>query len=422
MTVSNLNYSIEEKSCFREINILFFVGDIGNMDFEETDEQSMIREMVRAFAEETLAPTCLERDKEQRAPIEEWVEFCENTGLQGVTIPDNYGGSEVDAVSEAIIVEELARVDPSFSVMYCVHVGLCSMTIALHGSEEQKKKYLTRLAGKEIGAYSLSEAGAGTDAAALGCKAKISEDGSHYLLNGEKMWVTNGSSADIYVLFAKDIDHPDYGKKKHGGTTAFIVEKSFEGFSVGKKEDKLGIRSSDTCSLVLEDCIVPIENVIKSPGEGFPIAMNALDNSRIGIAAQALGIAQGSFEAARNYAHERVAFDKPIAHHQSVGNYLAEMATRTAAARLMVYKAALAKERHYGEGAPRHTKDASMAKLFAGDTAMWVSERAVQVLGGYGYTTDFPVERFFRDAKITQIYEGTQEVQRIVINRSISPE
>ncbi|MED6346338.1 MAG: acyl-CoA dehydrogenase family protein, partial [Candidatus Thermoplasmatota archaeon] len=214
------------------------------MDFEETDEQSMIREMVRAFAEETLAPTCLERDKEQRAPIEEWMEFCENTGLQGVTIPDNYGGSEVDAVSEAIIVEELARVDPSFSVMYCVHVGLCSMTIALHGSEEQKKKYLTRLAGKEIGAYSLSEAGAGTDAAALGCKAKISEDGSHYLLNGEKMWVTNGSSADIYVLFAKDIDHPDYGKKKHGGTTAFIVEKSFEGFSVGKKEDKLGIRSS----------------------------------------------------------------------------------------------------------------------------------------------------------------------------------
>ncbi len=392
------------------------------MDFEETDEQSMIREMVRAFAEEKLAPTCLERDKEQSAPIEEWLEFCENTGLQGVTIPDDYGGSEVDAVSEAIIIEELARVDPSFSVMYCVHVGLCSMTIALHGSEEQKRKYLPRLVGKEIGAYSLSEAGAGTDAAALGCKAKLSEDGMHYVLNGEKMWVTNGSSADIYVLFAKDIGHPDYGKKKHGGTTAFIVEKSFEGFSVGKKEDKLGIRSSDTCSLILEDCRVPIENVLKGPGEGFPIAMNALDNSRIGIAAQALGIAQGSFEAALNYAHERVAFGKPIAHHQSIGNYLAEMATKTTAARLMVYKAALAKERHYGEGAPRHTKDASMAKLFAGDTAMWVSERAVQVLGGYGYTTDFPVERFFRDAKITQIYEGTQEVQRIVINRSISPE
>lgn len=392
------------------------------MDFEETDEQSMIRKMVREFAEETLAPTCLDRDKNQRAPIEEWLEFCECTGLQGVTIPDDYGGSEIDSVSESIIVEELARVDPSFSVMYCVHVGLCSMTIALHGSEEQKRSYLPRLAAKEIGAYSLSEAGAGTDAAALGCKAKISEDGSHYILNGEKMWVTNGSSADIYVLFAKDIDHSDYGVKKHGGTTAFIVEKSFEGFSVGKKEDKLGIRSSDTCSLILEDCKVPVENLLKGPGEGFPIAMNALDNSRIGIAAQALGIAQGSFEAALNYAHERVAFGKPIAHHQSIGNYLSEMATRTTAARLMVYKAALAKQRHYHEGAPRHTKDASMAKLFAGDTAMWVSERAVQVLGGYGYTTDFPVERFFRDAKITQIYEGTQEVQRIVINRAISPE
>ncbi len=392
------------------------------MDFEETDEQSMIREMVRSFAEEKLAPTCLARDNEQRAPIEEWLEFCEKTGLQGVTIPDDYGGSEVDAVSEAIIVEELARVDPSFSVMYCVHVGLCSMTIALHGNEDQKRSYLPRLARNEIGAYSLSEAGAGTDAAALGCKAKISEDGMYYILNGEKMWVTNGSSAEIYVLFAKDVDHPDYGKKKHGGTTAFIVEKSFEGFTVGKKEDKLGIRSSDTCSLILEECKVPIENVLKGSGEGFPIAMNALDNSRIGIAAQALGIAQGSFEAALNYAHERFAFGKPIAHHQSIGNYLADMATRTAAARLMVYNAALAKERHYREGSQRHTKDASMAKLFAGDTAMWVSERAVQVLGGYGYTTDFPVERFFRDAKITQIYEGTQEVQRIVINRSISPE
>ena len=391
------------------------------MDFRETEEQGMIRAMVRDFAEEVLAPTCLERDRAQAAPLDEWSVFC-GYGLQGITIPEDYGGSPVDDVSEAIIVEELARVDPSFSVMFCVHVGLCSKTIALHGNEQQKKEYLPRLAGSEIGAYSLSEAGAGTDAAALSCRAKLSDDGSHYLLNGEKMWVTNGVSADIYVLFAKDVDHPDYGEKKHGGTTAFIIERSFEGFSVGKKEDKLGIRSSDTCSLLLENCKVPVENVLKAPGEGFPIAMNALDNSRIGIAAQALGIAQGAFEAALNYAHERVSFGKPIAHHQSVGNYLADMATRTEAARMMVYKAAWAKQRHYEEGAARHTKEASMAKLFAGDTAMWVSERAVQVLGGYGYTTDFPVERFFRDAKITQIYEGTQEVQRIVINRSIAPE
>ena len=392
------------------------------MEFRETEEQGMIREMVRGFAEEVLAPTCLERDRDQIAPIKEWLEFCKNTGLQGITIPEEFGGSPVDDVSEAIIIEELARVDPSFSVMYCVHVGLCSMTIALHGNNEQKKKYLTRLAGSEVGAYSLSEAGAGTDAAALGCKATISEDGSHYVLNGEKMWVTNGSSADIYVLFAKDTEHPDFGTKRHGGTTAFIVEKGFPGFSVGKKEDKLGIRSSDTCSLILEECMVPVENVLRGAGEGFPIAMNALDNSRIGIAAQALGIAQGSFEAALNYAHERKAFGKPIAHHQSIGNYLADMSTRTEAARLMVYRAAWAKQMHYEEGGHRHTREASMAKLFAGDTAMWVSERAVQVLGGYGYTTDFPVERFFRDAKITQIYEGTQEVQRIVINRSISPE
>ena len=391
------------------------------MDFGETEEQGMIREMVRSFAEEYLAPTCLERDRDQRAPLEEWKIFCENTGLQGITIPEEYGGSPVDDVSEAIIVEELARVDPSFSVMYCVHVGLCSMTIALHGDDQQKMKYLTRLASNEIGAYSLSEAGAGTDAASMDCRAKLNDDGSHYLLNGEKMWVTNGSSADIYVLFAKDVDHADYGKKKHGGTTAFIVEKSFEGFSVGKKEDKLGIRSSDTCSLVLQDCKVPVENVLNVAGEGFPIAMNALDNSRIGIAAQALGIAQGSYEAALNYAHEREAFGKPIAHHQSIGNYLADMATKIEAARMVVYKAAWAKQQHYENGANRHTKEASMAKLFAGDTAMWVSERAVQVLGGYGYTTDFPVERFFRDAKITQIYEGTQEVQRIVINRLISP-
>jgi acyl-CoA dehydrogenase len=305
--------------------------------------------------------------------------------------------------------------------MFCVHVGLCSKTIALHGDEDQKQRYLTRLAAGEIGAYSLSEAGAGTDAAALSCRAKISEDGTHYVLNGEKMWVTNGQSAEIYVLFAKDVDHPDYGVKRHGGTTAFIVDASMEGFSVGKKEDKLGIRSSDTCALLLEDCKVPVENVLNGAGKGFPIAMNALDNSRIGIAAQALGIAQGAYESALNYAHERQAFGKAIAQHQSIGNYLADMATQTEAARLMVYRAAWAKQRHYEEGAPRHSMEASMAKLFAGDTAMWVAERAVQVLGGYGYTTDFPVERFFRDAKITQIYEGTQEVQRIVINRAIAP-
>ena len=389
------------------------------MDFRETDEQSMIRQLVRDFAEEVLAPTASQRDKEQRPPIEEWEKFCE-MGLQSMTIPEEYGGNPLDDISEAIVVEELARVDASFSVMFCVHVGLCSATIAIHGNEQQKSKYLPMLAGGEIGAYSLSEAGSGTDAAAMSCSAQLSEDGTHYILNGEKMWVSNGSTAGIYVLFAKDVDHPEFGVRSHGGTTAFIIEKDFPGFSVGKKEDKLGIRSSDTCSLVLKDCMVPIENVLRAAGEGFPIAMNALDNSRIGIAAQALGIAQGAYETALNYAQQRTTFGKPISRHQSVGNYLADMATKISAARLVVYQASWAKGNHYHSGGPRHTTEASMAKLLAGDTAMWVAERAVQVLGGYGYTTDFPAERFFRDAKITQIYEGTQEVQRIVINRAIS--
>jgi butyryl-CoA dehydrogenase len=388
------------------------------MDFAETDEQQMIRELVRDFAESVLAPTIEHRDENQIAPSEEWLEFLEY-GLQGVTVPEEYGGSPVDDISESIIVEELARVDPSFAVMYCVHVGLCAKTIALHGNESQKEQYLTRLAAGDVGAYSLSEAGAGTDAAAMICKAKLSDDGKHYLLNGEKMWVTNGVQAKIVVLFAKDVDHPDYGIKKHGGSTAFIVDSSFEGFSVGKKENKLGIRSSDTCTLILQDCKVPIENVLKSVGKGFPIAMNALDNSRIGIAAQALGIAQGAYEAALKYAHEREAFGKPIAHHQMIMAYLADMATRIDAARLLVYRASWVKQQHYEHGGPRHSKEASMAKLYAGDTAMWVSERAIQVLGGYGYTKEFPVERFFRDAKITQIYEGTQEVQRIVIARAL---
>jgi butyryl-CoA dehydrogenase len=388
------------------------------MDFAETDEQQMIRELVRDFAESVLAPTIEHRDENQIAPSEEWLEFLEY-GLQGVTVPEEYGGSPVDDISESIIVEELARVDPSFAVMYCVHVGLCAKTIALHGNESQKEQYLTRLAAGDVGAYSLSEAGAGTDAAAMICKAKLSDDGKHYLLNGEKMWVTNGVQAKIVVLFAKDVDHPDYGIKKHGGSTAFIVDSSFEGFSVGKKENKLGIRSSDTCTLILQDCKVPIENVLKGVGKGFPIAMNALDNSRIGIAAQALGIAQGAYEAALKYAHEREAFGKPIAHHQMIMAYLADMATRIDAARLLVYRASWVKQQHYEHGGPRHSKEASMAKLYAGDSAMWVSERAIQVLGGYGYTKEFPVERFFRDAKITQIYEGTQEVQRIVIARAL---
>ena len=387
------------------------------MDFSETEDQIMIRDMVRDFAETVASPTCHQRDKEQKPPIDEFKQFAE-LGVAGMTIPEAYGGQKLDDISEAIVIEELSRVDPSLGVMVAVHVGLCSMTITLNGNEEQKNKYLPKLAsGEYLGAYSLSEAGSGTDAAAM--VARASEDGDFYTLNGEKMWVTNGTTADLFVLFAKVTEHPDYGEKKHGGVTCFIIEKGFEGFKIGKKEDKLGIRSSDTCTLILDNCKVPKENVLGDVGKGFAIAMNALDNSRIGIAAQGLGIAQGAYEAALKYSKERETFGKPIAAHQTIGNYLADMALRIDAARLQVYKAAWAKQQHYENGAPRHTLEASFAKLNAGDTAMWVSEKAVQILGGYGYTTEFPVERFFRDAKITQIYEGTQEVQRLVIAREI---
>ena len=387
------------------------------MDFSETEDQVMIRDMVRDFAETVASPTCHQRDKDQKPPIDEFKQFAE-LGVAGMTIPEAYGGQKLDDISEAIVIEELSRVDPSLGVMVAVHVGLCSMTITLNGNEEQKNKYLPKLAsGEYLGAYSLSEAGSGTDAAAM--VARASEDGDFYTLNGEKMWVTNGTTADLFVLFAKVTDHPDYGEKKHGGVTCFIIEKGFEGFKIGKKEDKLGIRSSDTCTLILDNCKVPKENVLGDVGKGFAIAMNALDNSRIGIAAQGLGIAQGAYEAALKYSKERETFGKPIAAHQTIGNYLADMALRIDAARLQVYKAAWAKQQHYENGAPRHTLEASFAKLNAGDTAMWVSEKAVQILGGYGYTTEFPVERFFRDAKITQIYEGTQEVQRLVIAREI---
>ena len=301
------------------------------MDFAETEDQKMIREMVREFAEDVAGPTCNKRDREQIAPIKEFKKFAE-LGFAGMTIPEKYGGQKLDDISEAIVVEELSRVDPSLGVMIAVHVGLCSMTIALSGNEEQKEKYLPKLAsGEFLGAYSLSEAGSGTDAAAM--VARATDDGEYYTLNGEKMWVTNGTTADLFVLFAKVTDHPDYGKKSHGGVTCFIIEKGFEGFEIGKKEDKLGIRSSDTCTLILNECKVPKANVLGEVGKGFPIAMNALDNSRIGIAAQGLGIAQGAYEAALKYSKERETFGKPIAAHQSISNYLADMAVKIDAAR-----------------------------------------------------------------------------------------
>jgi alkylation response protein AidB-like acyl-CoA dehydrogenase len=378
------------------------------VNFQPTEEQTLVREAIRQFAEERLRPTARARDKAQKPPLDEIRELA-RMGFLGMTIPEEYGGTPLDDVSEAIVIEELSRCDASAGVLVAVHCGLCSRTLVVWGTEAQKAKYLPRLAaGEAIGAYSLSEPNSGSDASALAARAE--KRGDRYLLNGRKNWVTNGSIADVYVLMART----DASAPKAKGISAFLVEKTFPGFRVGKKEDKLGIRSSDTVELELEDCEVPAENLLSTEGNGFKVALNALDISRIGIAAQAVGIAQGALDFALAYSKEREAFGQKIKDFQTIGNYLADMHTRTEAARLLTYRAAYLK----GLGV-RHTVESSSAKLFAGDTAVWVADRAVQILGGYGYVTEFPVERFYRDAKITQIYEGTNEIQRLVIARNL---
>jgi alkylation response protein AidB-like acyl-CoA dehydrogenase len=379
------------------------------MDFKPTEEQQMVRETIRDFAENELLPEALKRDKEKLFAKEQWEKFAE-LGFAGMTIDEEYGGTPLDAISECIVVEELSRCDASFGVLTSVHSSLTGKTVMNWGTDEQKQFILPKMAtGEWIAAYSLSEAGAGSDAAALSCEAKL--DGDEWVLNGTKMWVTNGAVASIYIVFA--LSHPD-AEKKSKTCSAFIIPRDTPGFSISKTEDKLGIRASDTAELVLKDVRVPRTMVLGGEGNGLKVAFNALDVSRIGIASQALGIAQGAFDFALQYAHERTTFGKPLVAHQSIANYLADMATRIEAARLLTYRVAWMKE----EGMV-HTKESSMAKLFAGDISVWVADRAVQILGGYGYTTDFPVERFYRDAKITQIYEGTQEMQRVVIARAL---
>ena len=379
------------------------------MQFELTEEQQMVRQTVREFAEGELAEGALKRDKEKLFAREQWEKFSA-LGFAGMTIPEEYGGSALDSISEAIVIEELSRVDASFGVLVAVHSGLTGKTIRNWATDEQKQRVFPKMAtGEWIAAYSLSEAGSGSDAMAMSCQA--SDMGDHWLLNGTKMWVTSGSVASVYIVFA--VSHPD-AERASSRISAFIVTRDTPGLTISKTEDKLGIRASDTAEIVLKDVRVPKDMVLGPAGKGAMVAYNALDVSRIGIASQALGIAQGAFDFALKYSQEREAFGKPIIDHQTIGNYLAEMATRIDATRLLVYRAAWM----YSQGAV-HTKESSMAKLFAGDTAVWVTDKAVQILGGYGYTTDFPVERYFRDAKITQIYEGTQEIQRLVIARAL---
>ena len=378
------------------------------MNFQLTEEQQMLKKMVRDFAEKEVAPTAAERDEEERFDREIFDKMAE-LGLTGIPWPEEYGGIGADYISYVIAVEELSRVCASTGVTLSAHISLASWPIFTYGTEEQKQNFLRRLAtGEALGAYALSEPGAGSDVASMRTTAKL--DGDHYVLNGNKVWITNGEVADIYVVFAKtDAD------ARHKGISAFIVEKGTEGFSFGKKEKKLGIRSSPTTELIFENCRIPKENLLGEEGQGFKIAMTTLDGGRNGIAAQAVGIAQGALDAAVNYAKEREQFGKPIAHNQGISFKLADMATAIEAARLLTYQAAY----NESNGLP-YQKESAMAKLFAGDTAMKVTTEAVQVFGGYGYTKDYPVERYMRDAKITQIYEGTQEIQRLVIGRMIT--
>ncbi|WP_368935765.1 acyl-CoA dehydrogenase AcdA [Bacillus sp. SH8-8] len=378
------------------------------MHFKLSEEHEMIRKMVRDFAKNEVAPTAAERDEEERFDRELFDQMAE-LGLTGIPWPEEYGGIGSDYLAYVIAIEELSRVCASTGVTLSAHTSLAGWPIFNFGTEEQKQKFLRPMAeGKKIGAYGLTEPGSGSDAG--GMKTIAKRDGDHYILNGSKIFITNGGIADIYVVFA--LTDPE---SKQRGTSAFIVESDTPGFSVGKKESKLGIRSSPTTEIMFEDCRIPVENLLGGEGQGFKVAMQTLDGGRNGIAAQAVGIAQGALDASVEYARERHQFGKPIAAQQGIGFKLADMATDVEAARLLTYQAAWLES----EGLP-YGKESAMSKVFAGDAAMKVTTEAVQVFGGYGYTKDYPVERYMRDAKITQIYEGTQEIQRLVISRMLT--
>lgn len=377
------------------------------MNLTFTEEQQMMRTMVRDFAKTEIEPF-IPRMEAGEFPREILAKMGE-LGLMGITVPENYGGSEMDFVSYIIAIHELSKVSAVVGVVLSVHTSVGTNPIMYFGNEEQKKRYLPKMAsGEYLGAFCLTEPGAGSDAGSLKTKAAKKDD--HYVLNGSKVFITNGGEADIYIVFAST--EPSQGTY---GITAFIVDKDTPGLIIGKDEEKMGLHGSRTVQLTFEDMKVPAENRIGEEGEGFKIAMANLDVGRIGIAAQALGIGEAALEAAAAYAKERVQFGKPIAANQGVGFKLADMATASEAARLLVYRAAQLR----AEGKPCG-KEASMAKLFASQTAMDNAIEAVQIFGGYGYTEDYPVERYFRDAKVTQIYEGTSEIQRIVINKHLT--
>ncbi|MCZ4223770.1 acyl-CoA dehydrogenase [Pedobacter rhodius] len=377
------------------------------MHFELSEEQLMIQQAARDFAQQELKPGVIERDEHQKFPAEQ-VKKLGELGFLGMMVSEKYSGSGLDAISYVLVMEELSKIDASASVVVSVNNSLVCYGLEAYGSEAQKEKYLKPLAsGEKIGAFCLSEPEAGSDATSQRTTAE--DKGDYYLLNGTKNWITNGSTASTYLVIAQT--HPEL---RHKGINAFIVEKGMEGFTIGAKENKLGIRGSDTHSLMFNDVKVPKENRIGEDGFGFKFAMKTLEGGRIGIAAQALGIAQGAFELATQYAKERKSFGKPISEHQAIAFKLADMATQIEAARLLVYKAAWLKD----QGLP-YTQAGSMAKLFASKVAMDVTVEAVQVHGGYGFVKEYHVERLMRDAKITQIYEGTSEIQKMVISREV---
>ncbi len=377
------------------------------MNFSLTKEQELFQQMIRDFAENEVKPLAAEIDEQERFPIET-VEKMAKIGIMGIPIPKQYGGAGGNNLMYSMAVEELSAVCGTTGVIVSAHTSLCAAPILEHGTEEQKQKYLPKLAsGEWIGAFGLTEPNAGTDAA--GQQTTAIEDGDNYIINGSKIFITNAEYAHVYVIFA--MTDKSQGTR---GITAFIIEKDTPGFSIGKKEKKMGIRGSATCELIFENCVLPKTNMLGKLSKGFGVAMKTLDGGRIGIAAQALGLAQGAINETVKYVKERKQFGRAISAFQNTQFQLADMNTKTEASRMLVRKAAYKKDNKIA-----YSVDAAMAKLYAAETAMEVTNKAVQLHGGYGYTREYPVERMMRDAKITEIYEGTSEVQKMVISANM---
>lgn len=384
------------------------------MDLQLNEEHVMIRDAARDFAQNEIVPVAGHYDQsgEFPGPI---IQKMGEMGFMGIEVPEKYGGVGMDTIAYVLAMEEIAKADVATSTIMSVNNSLYCHGILKFGTEDQKNTWVLPIAsGQEIGAYALTEPMSGSDAGTIRTRAELSADGSHYLINGRKSWITSGPVAHRLLLFAKTDAN---ATPKYRGISAFLIETHQPGFSCGKVEPKLGIRASATCEIMFDEYKCPVENVLGKPGEGFKIAMTVLDAGRIGIASQALGVAEAAYDASLQYARERIAFGKPIGAFQMIQQKIADMKSRIEASRLLIYKAALAKTASRDTGA-RYTTDAAIAKLFASETAMFCAHQAVQIHGGMGYSKELPIERYFRDAKITEIYEGTSEIQRMVIARN----